>query len=1077
MIAFPLIACLGVFLRAQAPVTVDSLRTLAAAPGDSALVSAARAQPDSLRAALARTLALAASPADDVGRATELRIARRLAAAWGRAWADPFFLREVARFEAWAPARRAGKVAADSLRRAGIIAYGRHGAPAAMKLWRASLDRALAARDSAGIAASLVTVGAGFYYEGQADSATAYLARGRDLAATLGDHRTAGNALGILASVHKDLAVDLARAAELYAAAAAVRARTGDTRGAAADQNNLGTIAQERGDLDAARDAYERALALHRRDGRRRETALALANLAGIATTAGDYARAQSLYQEALAINRAAGDLAQSAFVLADLGRLATRRGDYPHAHARLSEALRIHESSGASLEAIGTRQDLAAIEAAMGDLQSALVTLRRAERDATGAGADRAVEAALALASADLSVQLGTFADAQAAYDRAESVYRAIGDEHGRADAQHGRGLLLLLRDDHEGALRVLDLAVRGYRNAGDRRSVALTELVAGHVQREQGDTAAARRLLTDARVALRSAGDVVGEAAALHALGELAAARGTPLAAESLYRSGLERLGERPAPDVRWRLHAALGEALARRGSAQAAADELRRAIALLERVAGGLRVEDRRAGFMADKWETWAALARIEHARGRTADAFDASERMRARQMLDMLARGRIPAPRPVMTREQDLRRHIAELTTAIEQAGDDARTLREPMLAAVSVDAARAALDRAQREYAALLLEMREHDPAYAALVANETVPWRAVAGRLRDDEVFLEYLVMDSTSLVFVVTRDTVAAIDLDVGRRTLARLVDFSRRTIDRREGSAGSTMWRAPLVTLQRHLIDPVERAGFLGRTRTLIIAPHAELHFLSFASLLAPGPSGGFLVERFQLAYAPSATAWVRLAERRAPTRTRGVLALAPRIDKLPASRAEVDAIRTLHGRQATALTGPAASERALREAIPRHGILHLATFGVLNKHNPLFSFVELSRDGDDDGRLEVHEVFGLDLAGQLVVLSACQTALGSGAVADVPAGDDWVGLVQAFLHAGAGSVLASLWPVDDRATAQLMERFHRGLASGESETAALAEAQRAALRDPRTAKPFYWAGFSLSGTRAED
>jgi CHAT domain-containing protein len=76
-----------------------------------------------------------------------------------------------------------------------------------------------------------------------------------------------------------------------------------------------------------------------------------------------------------------------------------------------------------------------------------------------------------------------------------------------------------------------------------------------------------------------------------------------------------------------------------------------------------------------------------------------------------------------------------------------------------------------------------------------------------------------------------------------------------------------------------------------------------------------------------------------------------------------------------------------------------------------------------------------------------------------------------------VQAFLHAGAGSVLASLWPVDDRATAQLMERFHRGLASGESEVAALAQAQRAALRDARTAHPFYWAGFSLSGTTSGD
>jgi CHAT domain-containing protein len=90
---------------------------------------------------------------------------------------------------------------------------------------------------------------------------------------------------------------------------------------------------------------------------------------------------------------------------------------------------------------------------------------------------------------------------------------------------------------------------------------------------------------------------------------------------------------------------------------------------------------------------------------------------------------------------------------------------------------------------------------------------------------------------------------------------------------------------------------------------------------------------------------------------------------------------------------------------------------------------------------------------------------------------AVADVPPGDDWIGLVQAFLHAGAGSVLASLWPVEDLATASLMERFHRSLAAGSSEAAALADAQRATLRDARTAHPFYWAGFALNGGRSEN
>jgi len=144
----------------------------------------------------------------------------------------------------------------------------------------------------------------------------------------------------------------------------------------------------------------------------------------------------------------------------------------------------------------------------------------------------------------------------------------------------------------------------------------------------------------------------------------------------------------------------------------------------------------------------------------------------------------------------------------------------------------------------------------------------------------------------------------------------------------------------------------------------------------------------------------------------------------------------------------------------------------VLHLATYGVLNKHNPLFSYVDLAPGGGQDGRLEVHEVFGLRLHADLVVLSACQTGLGSGALADVPTGDDWVGLTRAFLHAGAARVVATLWPVEDQATAALMERFYEGLAAGADPARALALAQRALLAAPATAHPFAWAGFEVAG-----
>src|SRR5207244_12094158 len=137
----------------------------------------------------------------------------------------------------------------------------------------------------------------------------------------------------------------------------------------------------------------------------------------------------------------------------------------------------------------------------------------------------------------------------------------------------------------------------------------------------------------------------------------------------------------------------------------------------------------------------------------------------------------------------------------------------------------------------------------------------------------------------------------------------------------------------------------------------------------------------------------------------------------------DALPASRDEVAAIGRATGAAGEVLMGDAATEAAFRRDAPTRRVLHLATYGVLNRRNPLFSFVELAPGDGEDGRLEVHEVFGLRLQADLVVLSACQTGLGSGTLVDVPAGDDWIGLMLADVAAGATKVVSVLGHSDER------------------------------------------------------
>lgn len=986
-----------------------------------------------------------------------------------------FYVRRVAWFESLPAARRQAVADADSLWRAGRVVVGQEGVSAAMRLWRESLARAETAADTAARSMALYSIGAGHYMVGDLDSAQVYLDRARDLARAIVDHRSMGNIVGILASVSKDRG-DLTRAAQQYEEALAIRPRSGDARGMVADQQNLGLVARELGDLDGAVAAFEAALALNRAAGRDRPAAVNLTNLGDIASIRGEYAVARSHYEEALALNRSAGDVAETGFVLHDLGMLATRSGDYPRALADLAAALEIHEEAGAVLDAVAVRTDLAAVQAATGDLARAIATLGAAQDAAVAAAAPAGIRARLALARADLALQFGEPARADGEYAAAQQLFTETGDEAGRAEAHHGRAQLLLLREDYAGALRLLELAAHAHAAAGDPRSAAITQLLAGDVHREVGDTAAARHAFDGARRAFERLGDAAGEAAALSASGDLALQRGAPLAAEALYRRGLRQLGARPVPDTRQRLHTGLAAALRQRGALAPAATELRAAIAVIEAVAAGMRSEERRSGFLADKWQTYASLAQVEQALGRASDAFEVSERMRARQMLALLDRGRVATRREPNAREQDLRRRIGELTGRMAGEGPDADGRREPALAGRSAEAVREALADAQRQYSELLLTLREDDAAYGQLVTAAFSDARAVAARLAPDQILLEYMLAESAATVFVVTPDTVAALELDVDRQTIAQLVDFARHAMDRPAGRS-APLWRGVLGRLHHYLIEPVERAGLLDGRQKLVIVPHAELHFLPFGALVAPAPSESFLVERFELTYAPSASAWVRLADRSA-ARSRRVLALAPHTARLPASGEEVAGIRSVHGRRGTTvLLGADATEAALREAASRYGVVHLATYGVLNKHNPLFSYVELAAGGDSDGRLEVHEVFDLELNGQLIVLSACQTAVASGTRADIPAGDEWVGLMQAFLQAGAASVLASLWPVDDRASAQLMERFHRALAAGRTDAAAITEAQRALLREPATAHPYYWAGFIMSGTRRRD
>jgi CHAT domain-containing protein len=212
---------------------------------------------------------------------------------------------------------------------------------------------------------------------------------------------------------------------------------------------------------------------------------------------------------------------------------------------------------------------------------------------------------------------------------------------------------------------------------------------------------------------------------------------------------------------------------------------------------------------------------------------------------------------------------------------------------------------------------------------------------------------------------------------------------------------------------------------------------------------------------------AVAPAATASLATAARD------GSLASAlPRLGRLSHSRREIQGIAGLYGpgEARVYLDGEATEENVKDNKLLRSvRRIHFATHGLLDERQPELSGLVLTRSpgSREDGLLQVYEIFNLQLSADLVVLSACDTGLGT-----MVSGEGLVGVTRALLYAGAQSVVVSLWNVNDASTPDLMISFYRHLDQGAGEAESLRLAKLEMIRHPGLAHPFYWAPFILIG-----
>ena len=791
---------------------------------------------------------------------------------------------------------------------------------------------------------------------------------------------------------------------------------------------NLGIIFRHQGRYDEAQALYEEILPEVRRSSdappmkRHELLSSLLVNISTVSFLQGRYDRAYDSLREALPLLRQQGDQESVARALANLSSADVYLGFWVEAIKDAEEALHIYEQEQVydpAYEAVA-RLSLAIAFHRLGDPAHA--------RDYGETG-----------------LKLSRIADDVANEGRVLSELSAIAFTVGEYDE----------------ALEYAEQAVVIAQRQDDGHALSIRLTTQALILLRLDRPSEAEALLKEALNIARAAQFKQGEAVALDGLGNAQMLTGQVDGAIDSYQTALAIEREMGNQLFEANTLANLGAAYLVADRRQEALQELETAASILEKERTSLNLPDLRASFLGNQQDIYALLVNILVEEGDYVRAFNYSEGARARAFLDQVMNGpvnfRVGANAQLLEKERELRDEIAALRIQLSSSmGGAATKATQARL--------QAELTEREADYEDLLLELQIHNPEAAALVSADAASLSDVQALLDPGVTLIEYFVTEGRTLAFIITRHTFETVALEVSREDLTRTIDEFRT--DDFAVPSQSSPHPTSLRQLHMWLIDPLR--PYLN-TPDLGIIPHDVLHYLPFAALT---DGERYLNDDYALFILPSASV-LRFVQQKGKVGSDTLLALGNPTLADPLTEREVKAIADLYG--TLPLVGREATESAVWAHAGKAGIVHMAAHGQYNKFNPLFSAIHLAPDEDNDGRLEVHEVYGLDLTTtDLVVLSACQTQLGElgsyGEPVGVTPGDEVVGLNRAFSYAGTSSVMASLWNVDDAATAFLMERFYTHLRAGMGKAKALRQAQIEVRAE--YPHPYYWAAFALMG-----
>lgn len=920
--------------------------------------------------------------------------------------------------------------------------------------------------DRAEAEAAMTRAGAS-YLEGSAEARARALAEYRSAARlwrSLGDRREEARAL-YAAAVLARLTGDNPLALELGSAVLPLWQALGERLWEAAARNETGLSLWLLGRMDEARQSFETALAIQRSIGDRYGEAVSMSNLCASDLPRGELRAALACYEEALPRLREVRAAALEGAALTSSGRALDVLGQPDQALLRYREALALMRSVGDRTGEARALNNLAVLHREMGEFQEALASYGQALEIVSDLR-DWRWQARVLHNLGAIYQGLGEPRQALSHYEQALPLWTEAGDREGEAATTTNLGRVHAELGETKRALELYNWARIVQEATGDFRGAGITQTQSGRALTALGEPARAIAAFEKALMRLRGVGDVLREAEALLGLGEAQAALGQPENAVASFEKALA-LARGRTPVHEAQALSSLARVERRLGRLDAARTHAAAAIETIEGLRTRIGNPELRASFAATLHQVYEIQTDLLVDAGLLSAALETGERARARTLLELLGEAGV------------------DLGQGVDPALLERRTTLERRLSARAERALRekdaAALDAQAREQAVLLRELdlidariRESSPAHTAIIRPQPASAPEIQALLEPDTLLLSYSLGEARSHLFAVTATSIERFELparaaieEAARRVHAELSAFdpASRAAETRAAS-----------DLGRLILGPV--ADRLGGRR-LVIVPDGALHYIPFGAL--PGSDLAPLLERHEVVSLPSASALAfqrrRLASRPpAPKRVAVVADPAfdprdPAFQPLPASRQEAEAIAAL-GEARLALGLQANRAEVLGDRLGGFRTVHFATHGVIDAEHPALSGLALSTV-DESGRaregfLSLRDVYGLRLDADLVVLSGCRTALGREV-----RGEGLIGLTRGFFHAGAPRVVASLWRVEDRATAELMARFYRAMwTDGLTPAAALRAAQLSIRTERRWRDPYFWAGFTLQG-----